>query len=95
MQSLPTRRQLHSKNCSHFLPVPTYGNRFPDCVFITHNHLDHAGEFPLLLALDGKRRFHAKECMLRVLSGPEVEERLKLHRLHEMLTQYKPVRPVC
>ena len=74
-----------------YLSVPTYGDRFPDCVFITHNHLDHAAEFPLLLALDGKRRYLAGEPKLRVLSGPEVEERLKLYRLHEMLSMYKPV----
>ena len=73
-----------------FLVFPAY-NEFPRNVFITHNHLDHAGELPMLFAYESKRRYLAGEPRLRVLSGPEVEHKLKTHRLDEMLSMYKPV----
>lgn len=73
-----------------FLVFPAY-NEFPRNVFITHNHLDHAGELPMLFASESKRRYLAGEPRLRVLSGPEVEYKLKTHRLDEMLSLFKPV----
>ena len=64
---------------------------FPGNVFITHNHLDHAGELPMLFVIESKRRYKAGQPKLRLLCGPEVTERLKIHRLHEMLSLFKPV----
>ncbi|XP_015766245.1 PREDICTED: tyrosine-protein kinase Fer-like isoform X3 [Acropora digitifera] len=64
---------------------------FPRNVFISHNHMDHSGELPLLLAFESMRRYKAKEPALRVLCGPEVEHKLKAHRLDELLsTSYTP-----
>ena len=54
--------------------------------------MDHSGELPLLLAFESMRRYNAKEPALRVLCGPEVEHKLKTHRLDELLsTSYTPV----
>lgn len=54
--------------------------------------MDHSGELPLLLAFESMRRYKAKEPALRVLCGPEVEHKLKTHRLDELLsTSYTPV----
>ena len=54
--------------------------------------MDHSGELPLLLAFESMRRYKAKESALRVLCGPEVEHKLKTHRLDELLsTSYTPV----
>lgn len=63
---------------------------FPRNVFISHNHMDHSGELPMLFAVEGKRRYSASEPRLRVICGPEVEHKLKTHRLDEMLTLFKP-----
>ncbi|XP_068731509.1 uncharacterized protein [Montipora capricornis] len=57
---------------------------FPRNVFISHNHLDHSGELPMLFAFESMRRYKAKEPQLRVLCGPEVEYKLKTHRLDEL-----------
>ena len=60
-------------------------------MFISHNHTDHSGELPLLFAFESIR---AKEPKLRVLCGPEVELKLKTHRLDELRSssdQYTPV----
>jgi len=65
-------------------------NEFPRNVFISHNHMDHSGELPILFAVESKRRYLAGEPRLRVLCGPEVEHKLKTYRLDEMLTLYKP-----
>ena len=45
----------------------------------------------MLFVYESKRRYLAGEPRLRVLSGPEVEHKLKTHRLDEMLSLYKPV----
>ena len=66
-------------------------NKFPRNVFISHNHMDHSGELPMLFAVESKRRYEACEPRLKVLCGPEVEHKLKVHRLDEMLTMYRPV----
>ncbi|XP_044172270.1 uncharacterized protein LOC122956650 [Acropora millepora] len=64
---------------------------FPRNVFISNNRMDHSGELPLLLAFESMRRYNAKEPALRVLCGPEVEHKLKTHRLDELLsTTYTP-----
>lgn len=51
----------------------------PKNIFISHNHSDHAGELPVLLIVEqtAKRK-------LRVISGPEVNERLITHRIAEL-----------
>lgn len=49
----------------------------------------------MLFVYESKRRFLAGEPQLRVLSGPEVEYKLKTHRLDEMLSLYKPVSRYC
>ena len=77
-----------------FLVYPA-SNEFPRNVFITHNQLDHAGELPMLFAYESKRRDMAGEPRLRVLSGPEVEHKLKTYRLNEMLSLYKPVSEIA
>lgn len=77
-----------------FLVFPA-DNEFPRNVFITHNHLDHAGELAMLFVYESKRRYLAREPRLRVLSGPEVEHKLKTHRLDEMLSLYKPVSEIA
>jgi ribonuclease BN (tRNA processing enzyme) len=51
----------------------------PRNIFISHNHSDHAGELPVLLIVEqtAKRK-------LRIISGPEVNERLVTHRIAEL-----------
>lgn len=51
----------------------------PKNIFISHNHSDHAGELPVLLIAEetAKRK-------LRVISGPEVSNRLITHRIAEL-----------
>lgn len=51
----------------------------PKNTFISHNHSDHAGELPVLLIVEltAMRK-------LRVISGPEVNERLVTHRIAEL-----------
>ena len=70
-----------------YIAFPAY-NEFPRNVFITNNHLDHAGELPLLFLFESERRHLAGEPRLRVLSGPEVQHKLKTCRLDEMLHLY-------
>lgn len=53
----------------------------PDHVFVTHNHTDHSGELPVVLAVE-----QARGRKLSIISGPLVEEVLKAHRLHELLS---------
>ena len=45
----------------------------------------------MLFAVEIERRYLAGEPRLRVLCGPEVEHKLKIHRLDEMLSLCKPV----
>lgn len=60
------------------LAIKTCGS-VPKNIFVTHNHSDHAGELPVLLIVEqtAKRK-------LRVISGPEVNERLIAHRIAEL-----------
>jgi ribonuclease BN (tRNA processing enzyme) len=51
----------------------------PKNIFISHNHSDHAGELPVLLIVE-----QAAGHKLRVISGPEVNERLIVHRIAEL-----------
>lgn len=49
----------------------------------------------MLFVYESKRRYLAREPRLRVLSGPEVEHKLKTHRLDEILSLYKPVSEIA
>ncbi|HTG35623.1 MAG TPA: hypothetical protein VLB76_22100 [Thermoanaerobaculia bacterium] len=51
----------------------------PKNIFISHNHSDHAGELPVLLIVE-----QTIKHKLRVISGPEVNERLITHRIAEL-----------
>ena len=56
------------------------GYEIPPNVIITHNHTDHSGELPVVARVE-----HAKGRPLKILSEPQVAERLKHHRLAEHL----------
>ncbi|XP_019615063.1 PREDICTED: uncharacterized protein LOC109462867 [Branchiostoma belcheri] len=64
--------------------------KFPDAMFVTHNHSDHAGELPLVLGGTAQRRLLAGKPRVKLLCGPKVLEPLKIHRLSEMAYQMKP-----
>ena len=49
----------------------------------------------MLFAYESKRRYLAGEPRLRVLCGPEVEHKLKTHRLDEMLSMCTPVSEIA
>ena len=83
---------MHFRVVSFWGLVPGEDRGFPENVFITHNHLDHAGELPVFFYLEARRRFKEGLPKLRILCGPEVEEKIKTHRLNEMLSMYTPVR---
>ena len=51
----------------------------PKNIFISHNHSDHAGELPVLLIVE-----QTAGRKLRVISGPEVKDRLVSHRVAEL-----------
>jgi ribonuclease BN (tRNA processing enzyme) len=51
----------------------------PRNIFISHNHSDHAGELPVLLIVE-----QTAGRKLRVISGPEVKDRLVSHRIAEL-----------
>ena len=78
---------LYQLNVAPQIFFPAH-NEFPRNNFITNNHLDHASELPLLFLFESERRHLAGEPRLRVLSGPEVQHKLKTCRLDEMLHLY-------
>lgn len=51
----------------------------PACVYVSHNHTDHAGELPVLLAVEA-----ARAATKHVYAHPDVARRLQQHRLHEL-----------
>lgn len=53
--------------------------KIPNKILITHNHLDHAGELPVVAQIIKKRGER-----LTVFSAIEVQEKLKNHRLDEI-----------
>ncbi|WP_299213807.1 MBL fold metallo-hydrolase [uncultured Dokdonia sp.] len=52
---------------------------FPKTIYISHNHLDHAGELPVVSQV-----FKDQHSKLQILSAPKVQEKLKKHRLNEI-----------
>jgi hypothetical protein len=55
------------------------GGRLPTHVYISHNHSDHAGELPVLLAVQA-----AAGSRMTVLAERQVMQRLQQHRLAEL-----------
>jgi serine/threonine protein kinase len=74
-------------------------DHLPDKIFITHNHGDHAAELPPMIFLDAIQRRKANKPKISIYCGPEVEERLRTHRLNEiskaMLDENVQASPVC
>ncbi|MES1948459.1 beta-lactamase domain-containing protein [Salinisphaera sp. C84B14] len=62
----------------------------PDTILVTHNHSDHAGELPVVLAAEA-----AAGRRLRVVAEPAVGVRLKAHRLHELESTGEPLAAFC
>ena len=58
------------------------GQPVPDSIYISHNHSDHAGELPVLLAVESA----CKGRLLRVFAHSKVMPRLLKHRLHELVS---------
>lgn len=57
-----------------------FGN-LPHKVYISHNHSDHSGELPVVLAVQ-----KANDVPVELYSSPVVLDRLVSHRLHELLS---------
>ena len=61
------------------------GLQLPPAAIITHNHSDHAGELPVVLRVE-----QARGHLLGILAHPQIEERLKAHRLAEHAALFPP-----
>ncbi|CAE7200618.1 unnamed protein product [Symbiodinium natans] len=59
-----------------------YLGEIPSTIFISHNHSDHAGELPVVLAVEGLQ----KRRPMSVIAEPEVLARLRVYRMHELLS---------
>eukprot|EP00439_Symbiodinium_sp_Y106_P080894 s824_g19.t2 len=57
-----------------------YPGEIPSTIFISHNHSDHAGELPVVLAVEGLQ----KQRPMCVIAETEVLARLQVYRMHEM-----------
>jgi len=60
-------------------PYLSYFKEVPERIYISHNHSDHSGELPVVLAVE-----KAKNRKLQVYAHPEILSRLNEHRLHEL-----------
>ena len=58
-----------------------YFKKIPERIYISHNHSDHSGELPVVLAVE-----KAMNNDLKLFAHPEVLRRLEQHRLHELLS---------
>jgi ribonuclease BN (tRNA processing enzyme) len=56
----------------------------PDNIYISHNHLDHSGDLPIVLAVES-----AQGRRLRILGHPDVLKRIISHRVHELYSTGK------
>mmetsp|Transcript_34599 Transcript_34599/g.79685 ORF Transcript_34599/g.79685 Transcript_34599/m.79685 type:complete len:297 (-) Transcript_34599:169-1059(-) len=57
-----------------------YLGEIPSTILISHNHSDHAGELPVVLAVEGLQ----KNRDMCVIAETEVMQRLLQHRMHEL-----------
>lgn len=62
------------------------GNQFPKSIYITHNHMDHTGDLPILLGAI----FSAEE-KTRVFGHEEVLDIVRTHRMHDPLARVDEV----
>jgi hypothetical protein len=62
----------------------------PEAVYVSHNHTDHAGELPVVLAVE-----RAKGRKLRLCAQHDVLARLTAHRLHELQSTGRGVDYFC
>lgn len=60
-------------------------SNIPERIYITHNHSDHTGDLPILLAIFQK----IKKCKPIVYGDLEVIEIVKKYRMHELLLNGK------
>jgi len=81
--------------------------RLPRHIYISHNHTDHAGELPVILAVESARRTATATtgststrgtapappppALTTVLAERAVMRRLREHRLHELLSTGRPL----
>lgn len=61
-----------------------YCGAVPDKIYISHNHTDHAGDLPVLLIVE-----RTAGRKINVVSAPEVESRLRSHRIDELYSTGK------
>jgi len=71
--------------------VRAYHRHLPDTplppnIYVSHNHTDHAGELPVVLAVEASRGARP-----RLLAHRRVMARLRDHRLHELLSTGHPL----
>jgi ribonuclease BN (tRNA processing enzyme) len=57
----------------------SYFRDIPDNIYISHNHSDHSGELPVILAVE-----KAKGRDIKIFAHPEILRKLKEHRLDEL-----------
>lgn len=52
----------------------------PHNIYVSHNHSDHAGDLPVMVAVESRR------SKPRLFAHPRVMQRIREHRLHELLS---------
>ncbi|KAG2440982.1 hypothetical protein HXX76_003835 [Chlamydomonas incerta] len=65
--------------------------RVPPCIYISHNHGDHAGELPLVLAVEGTAAAAAGRPLPALLAHPDVMAELVGYRLRELHSTGRPL----
>ncbi|KAG2450473.1 hypothetical protein HYH02_004974 [Chlamydomonas schloesseri] len=63
----------------------------PPAIYISHNHGDHAGELPLVLAVEGTAAAAAGRPLPALLAHPDVMSELRGYRLRELHSTGKPL----
>lgn len=64
--------------------VMSHVGSLPDHVYVSHNHTDHAGDLPVMLAIEAK-----KGHKMTLLAESNVMSTLATHRLHELQSSGK------
>ncbi|GLC33150.1 hypothetical protein PLESTB_000365000 [Pleodorina starrii] len=72
-------------SCQHHV------GRLPPHIYISHNHGDHAGELPVVLAVESKAAAAAGRPAPSLYAHPDVVEELRQHRLRELNSTGKPL----